>query len=151
MPVDAPECRLCADAFGEKAETPLRIEIRSGLTFGRMALVSEADGRAAIKPENGGMRQEEGLVDLGGMVFTGEVIITGEPHKPVRVDLPSEVRLRAPGGAEARLTEFTTDLPPVPRLGADGVLKFQFGATMTTTRGRGGDFRGRIPISVSYF
>ena len=149
--VEAPDCQLCNDPFGERAAVPLRIEVRSGLTFGRMALLSDADGRAEITPQNGGTKQEEGLMDLGGMAFQGEVIITGEPHRPIRVDMPADVRLRAPGGAEARLTDFTTDLPPVPRLDDNGVLKFGFGATLTTKDARGGDFRGRIPISVSYF
>ena len=36
-------------------------------------------------------------------------------------------------------------------LDANGVLEFAFGARMTSQGARGGDFRGRIRISVDYF
>jgi len=48
------------------------------------------------------------------------------------------------------LTDFTSNLPPHPRLDANGELEFTFGARLVVKSGRGGNYRGRIPISVDY-
>ena len=58
--------------------------------------------------------------------------------------------MTTPDGAVAELTDFTTNLPADPQLDANGELEFTFGARMTVTSGRGGNYRGRIPISVDY-
>jgi hypothetical protein len=36
-------------------------------------------------------------------------------------------------------------------LDEQGQLQFNFGATITSKNGQGGDFRGRIPIRVEYY
>jgi hypothetical protein len=151
-----PACDSCASErpageIFERRERPLSIEVESGLRFGRMALRGPVDGAARIDPGTGQSSIEANMIDLGGATFQGRARVTGEPLRPVRIELPASVLLRSSDGAEALLSEFVTDLPPVAMLDANGVLEFAFGARLTSQGGRGGDFRGRIRIHVDYF
>ena len=140
--------------FAEPApgtERPLSITIESGLQVGRLGLTGHADGNAAIDPQTGAKQIGQNMIDLGGLAFQGKATITGQPLKPVRIDLPHTVLLHSPSGAEAELSDFRTDLPGVAMLDANGVLQFNFGATISSKDGQGGDFRGRIPIRVEYY
>lgn len=132
-------------------ERPLSITIESGLQVGRLGLTGRDDGSAAIDPQTGAKQIERNMVDLGGLTFQGKVTVTGQPLKPVRIDLPRSVVLRSPGGGEAELSDFRTDLPGVAMLDANGQLQFNFGATISSRNGEGGDFRGRVPIRVEYY
>lgn len=146
---DEPACDLCLD----RAETlrPLRIEIESGIQFSRLALLGKVDGEATIDPRTGEKAVGPNMVDLGGMSFHGQARVTGEPHRPVRIELPPKITLRSPDGAEATLTDFVTDLPGVAMLDENGALSFSFGARLSSQGARGGNFRGRVPIRVDYF
>jgi hypothetical protein len=144
----------CADAFAAPAangERPLSITIESGLQVGRLGLKGREDGNAAIDPQTGAKQVGPNMIDLGGLTFQGKATITGQPLRPVRIELPQSVLLHSPSGAEAELSEFRTDLPPVAMLNAEGVLQFGFGATITSKDAQGGNFRGRIPIRVEYY
>lgn len=143
-------CKLCEEARDVQERTPIAIDIESGLNFSRMALLSRGDGEAEIDPLNGRKRTDNNLVDLDGVAFSGRARVVGEPFQPIRVDLPRSVMLVSPGGAEAELTDFVTDLPEMPVLGADGTLEFTFGGKLRTRSGGSGNFRGRIPIRVDY-
>lgn len=149
-------CATCASEpaapeIFERDARPLSIEIESGLQFGRMALRGREDGGALIDPQTGESRLDSNMIDLGGATYQGRARVTGEPLRPVRIELPASVVLRSTDGAEAHLSEFVTDLPPVTMLDANGVLVFSFGARVTSQGARGGDFRGRIRIRVDYF
>jgi hypothetical protein len=133
------------------AERPLSIAVESGLQVGRLGLTGRQDGVAAIDPQTGAKRIGANMIDLGGMSFQGKATITGQPLKPVRIELPRAVLLRSPSGAEAELSNFRTDLPPVAMLDSHGQLQFNFGATIASKDGQGGNFRGRIPIRVEYY
>jgi hypothetical protein len=151
-----PACDPCASdqaapAVFERENRPLSIEIESGLQFGRMALRGREDGGAHIDPQTGESRVDSNMVDLGGTTYQGRVRVSGEPLRPVRIELPATVVLRSSAGAEARLSEFVTDLPPVAMLDENGLLEFSFGARLDSQGARGGDFRGRIRIRVDYF
>ena len=135
----------------ERQARPLSIQIESGIQFGRMALSGTGGGAAQIDPQTGQASVDKGMIDLGGATYQGRARVTGEPLRPVRIELPATVLLRSSDGAEARLSEFVTDLPPVAMLDANGVLEFAFGARLTSNGARGGDFRGRIRITVDYF
>jgi hypothetical protein len=155
-PADDPACETCeaADtgpAIFERETRPLRIEIESGIRFGRMALRGRQDGGAAIDPQTGQSRVDPNVIDLGGATFQGRARVTGEPLRPVRIELPATVVLRSSDGAEARLSDFVTDLPAVAMLDANGELAFAFGARVSSQGARGGDFRGRIRIRVDYY
>lgn len=144
---------LCAECLSRSARTerPLHIEIESGLQFSRLALRGRGDGAAQIDPQTGEKRVDANMIDLGGMSYQGRARVTGEPLRPIRIELPTRVTLRSPEGAEAQLTGFVTDLPPVAMLDENGALTFNFGARISSHDGRGGDFRGRIAIRVDYF
>ena len=158
-PTSASAVDGCADPFAlasptatlPNGERPLTIAIESDLQVGRLGLTGKQDGSAAIDPQTGAKQLVANMVDLGGTTFQGKVTVTGQPLKPVRIELPQTVLLRSPAGGEAQLTNFRTDLPPVAMLDAHGSLEFNFGATISTKDGQGGDFRGRIPIRVDYY
>ena len=76
--------------------------------------------------------------------------MTGIPLRQVRIDLPGRVPMTTPDGASAELVDFTTNLPHRPTLDANGELEFTFGARLVVKDGRGGNYRGRIPITVDY-
>lgn len=144
-------CTDCFRALTRGGVRSLTISIESGITFSRLGLRGKEDGAAAIDPQTGAKKVGANMIDLGGASFRGKARITGEPLKPVRIELPRTVRLRSPSGAEAELSEFTTDLPPVAMLDAEGLLEFNFGATISSKDAQGGNFRGRIPIRVEYY
>lgn len=148
-PVDSPaEPRSILDP-GEGR--PLTIAIESGIQFSMLGLRGKYDGDAAIDPQTGQKRVGPQMIDLGGMAFQGKAKVTGDPLRPVRIDMPPSVTLRSPSGDVAELTDFRTDLNGVALLDANGELVFNFGATLTSKEAAGGNFRGRIPIRVEYF
>ena len=50
----------------------------------------------------------------------------------------------------ARIARLVTDLPPMPRLGADGTLRFAFGGRLDVSGDLDGDYHGRVAIPVDY-
>jgi hypothetical protein len=132
-------------------ERPLSITIESGLQIGRLGLTGREDGNAAIDPQTGSKTIGANMIDLGGLAYQGKATVTGQPLKPVRIELPGTVVLRSPAGGQAELSDFRTDLPPVAMLDANGQLQFNFGATISSKGAQGGDFRGRIAIRVEYY
>lgn len=144
------QCLLCApvDAVAEKAPVPLSIEIDAALDFPR-ATVGRGGGRLALGP-TGSVRASGDMTALGGLAMHGSVLVRGEPGRLVRVTLPERVILRTSEGVEAELGRLESDLPPAPRLGADGMLRFQFGGELAVAGDGAGDYRGRIPITVDY-
>ena len=144
-------CGACLPAITAPAEArPLRIEIESGIEIGRLALRGRDDGEAEIDPQTGTKRLVN-MIDLGGLSWQGRARVFGEPLRPVRIELPPNVVLRSADGAEAVLSDFSTDLPPVAMLDENGQLEFGFGARLSSQGARGGNFRGRIRIEVDYY
>lgn len=149
------ECLLCAPQAGTaagvgsaRAEVPLRIEISAGLEFSRAA-AGTGGGDIEIDPD--GTRRVRGdLVDLGGFTMAGEVLITGEPGRAVRVDLPREIELTAGNGERVRVVDIATTLTAAPQLDAAGRLRFRFGGRLLVRGATDGNFRGRIPITADY-
>ena len=150
-PASAQEaCRLCYSSGGESGEHPLTIEIHADLSFSRLALSGSGGGSAEIDPATGAKRTTGAVIDLGGMAVQGRGRITGEPGRAIRVDLPGQVTMSTPEGDNAELVDFRTDLPDFPRLDASGALEFTFGARLEMRGRQGGNYRGRIPITVDY-
>ena len=144
-------CRLCyGDASAKPGERPLTIEIWTDLNFSKLALTGRTGGTAELSATGGEKHTTGQLVDLGGISVTGHGKITGVPLRAVRLDLPDTVEMTTADGGEAKLAQFTTDLPPHPVLNANGELEFSFGARLILSGGRGGNYRGRIPITVDY-
>lgn len=146
----AEPCLVCVSGSPTASATPLTIEIVSDLEFSRMALSGRVQGKARIDPQTGSQRIEGGLVGLGGTTFKGRARISGEPLRSVRIDLPATITMTAPGGGKAELSDLTTDVSAFPVLDSAGRLEFGFGGRLTVTGAGGGNFRGRIPISVDY-
>lgn len=144
-------CVACLSNVRPGGERPLQIEVESGIQFSRLALRGRFDGGAEIDPHTGEKRVDAGMIDLGGLSYQGRARVTGEPLRPVRIELPGRVQLRSPDGAEAELSGFVTDLPPVAMLDENGLLEFSFGARLSSQGARGGNFRGRINIRVDYY
>ncbi len=148
------DCRLCAPISKpdgpSAAETPLRIEVETALDFSRVALASDDGGEVAVDPRSGGRKVGGGLVDLGGIALRGAVRLTGEPGRPVRIDLPSRIEMRSSTGAIAHIYDLETDLSSDPALGPDGKLSFAFGGKLSLKGAVSGSFRGSIPITAEY-
>lgn len=144
-------CKLCPEAREEaKERTPIAVSVESGLSFSRLALSRRGEGEVEIDPVTGRKIVHSNILDLGGVSFSGRARIMGEPLQPVRVDMPGSITLHAPGGGEAELSDFVTDLPKTPVLDANGSLEFSFGGRLRTRDSGTGNFRGRIPIRVEY-
>lgn len=144
------DCRLCYSESGKPGERPLTLEIFADLNFAKLALAGREGGSAELDAASGSKRTGGAVVNLGGMAVTGRGRVTGAPLKEVRIDLPRSVPMSAPDGGTAELTGFTTDLPGRPTLDANGELTFSFGARLVIRGARGGNYRGRIPITVDY-
>lgn len=144
------DCRLCYSDSGKPGERPLTLEIFADLNFAKLALTGREGGSAEVDAASGSKRTGGAVMNLGGMAVTGRGRVTGEPLKEVRIDLPQSVPMTAPDGGTAELTDFSTDLPSRPTLDANGELTFSFGAKLVLRSGRGGNYRGRIPITVDY-
>ncbi|MDB5715123.1 MAG: hypothetical protein JWO15_2520 [Sphingomonadales bacterium] len=147
------QCRLCAPSTAVEGAPPTRaltIDIETSLDFSRAAQKGTASGNIAVDEKSGARLVSGGLVDLGGMALKGNVRLTGEPFRHVRVSLPSTIRLDAPDGGGADVVDLRTDLSPDPALDANGSLNFSFGGRLVVTGRASGDLRGRIPIVADY-
>ncbi len=144
------DCRLCYSDSARPGERPLALEIFADLNFAKLAMTGREGGSAEVDAASGSKRTGGGLVSLGGMAITGRGRVTGEPLREVRIDLPQSVPMSAPDGGAAQLVDFTSDLPNRPVLDANGELSFSFGARLVIRGTGGGNYRGRIPITVDY-
>ena len=144
-------CRLCyGDPLAVPGERALGIEIWTDLNFSKLALTGRNGGSAELAATGGGKQISGELVDLGGVPVTGHGKISGVPLRAVQIELPDRVDMVTPDGGHADLAGFTTDLPQHPILNANGELEFSFGARLAVHGGLGGNYRGRILISVDY-
>lgn len=151
---DPASCRLCGENgsltgdTGERAK-PVALEVRTSLDFDRVILTGPAGGRARLSPDGG--RQTDGAItSLTGRAMTGEVLIRGEPGRQVRVDLPQRIDLYGFGGGALAITRVTSDLPVLPRLDGEGLLRFRFGGELFISGDAEGEYRGDVPITVDY-
>jgi hypothetical protein len=131
-------------------EQPVRIEIITELNFSRAAVVGSGIGEIAVAAEEGNKASANGMVDLGGYAMAGQVRVYGEPGRAVRIDLPRTVKMHSGNGGRIEISDLRSNLPPAPRLDAQGALSFAFGGRLTVTGNASGAFRGRIPITVEY-
>lgn len=130
------------------AQQPLRIIVTADLDFSRLAV---GQGGGTVTLESGGRASVAGdIAPVGGHGFTGRVGITGSPNRTVRIALPVEIELTSATGGVARVRGIAADVPPVARLGPDGRLEFAFGGRLELRGAASGDYRGRIPVTVSY-
>lgn len=146
------QCRLCgtpATAFGSEATSRANLEVETSLNFDRVVLVSEAGGTATLRPD-GSRAVTGGLIELSGRAMVGTAIVSGEPGRLIRVDLPKRIDLHSLSGDSVSIEEVLSDLPEVARLDPNGKLTFRFGGQLKVSGQADGDYRGELPIYVDY-
>ncbi len=148
-------CLLCAGgaptALTEtERSVPLSIEITTKLDFSRAALPASGGGQIDLDPQSGNKRVGGGMVDLGGAALAGTAIVTGEPGRAVRIDMPTSARMTSAAGGVVEIIGLRTSLMGAPRLDATGRLEFSFGGTLIVRGNVSGTFRTRIPITAQY-
>lgn len=152
-PAGAMQCRLCGTSSGladsQEAGTPVRIEVQTSLNFDRLILVDQGGGSVRLAPD-GSRAAKGGVASAGSRTMVGSVILTGEPHRMIRVDLPSQIELWGYSGGYIRIGRIETDLPSAPRLDGNGRLAFRFGGEVQVDGDAEGDYRGDVPITVEY-
>jgi hypothetical protein len=136
--------------LGEGAEAPLNVEIRTQLDFSRAATGGTGGGQISIDPNNGSRRVDGNVVDLGGSALAGSAVVTGQPGRAVRIDMPMSIRMTGSSGGAIEITNLRTNLPPGPKLDHFGRLEFSFGGDLRISGSVAGTFRGRIPITAEY-
>jgi hypothetical protein len=149
--VTAP-CSLCAPAPTATGETPaaaVKLDVEVNLDFDRLVLTGSGDGSAELRPD--GARNVSGsIASISARAMVGEVVIRGEPNRYVRIDLPRRIELQGYSGGVIRLESLRSDLPQMPRLDANGRLKFRLGGVLHLTGDVSGEFRGDVTIDVDY-
>ena len=149
----AAPCRLCSPADGaadaQPAE-PVQLAVEARLDFDRLILAGSGDGSAELGPD--GSRIVRGSVtSISARAMAGEVSIRGEPGREVRIELPGNIELIGFNGGSIRLESIRSDLPPSPRLDANGRLSFRFGGVVRLSGDTDGEFRGDVRVNVEYF
>jgi hypothetical protein len=134
----------------DRTEAPLQVEIRTQLDFSRAATGGTGGGQISIDPNNGSRALDGDLVDLGGSALAGSAVVTGEPGRTIRIDMPLSIRMTGSSGGAIEITNLRTNLPPAPKLDAFGKLEFSFGGDLQISGSVAGTFRGRIPITAEY-
>ena len=153
----AAQCLLCSDnapaadaiTTETERELPLNVDIIADLDFSRL-VAGQGGGSVTLDPQGGPSVARGNVAPIGGYGFSGRVIVTGTPGRSVRIDIPSDAVLTSSTGRSARVSGIVTGLPPVVRLGPDGRLEFGFGGRLELDGEADGDYRGRIPVTVSY-
>lgn len=139
-----------ASFAGQSDAIALNVEIKTQLDFSRAATGRSGMGRISIDPKNGTRQLSGDVVDLGGSALAGSALVTGEPGRAVRIEIPRNIRMTGTHGGSVEITNLRTSLPPAPKLDAFGRLEFAFGGDLEVRGSVAGTFRGRIPISAEY-
>lgn len=146
-------CLLCSVTPGEVTNAPpvvpLRLQVETRLDFDKVVFQGPGSALVALSPD-GVARLSGAASAAGARAMPGSVIVRGEPGRAVRVDLPRQVILFGEGSGSLRIELLTTDLPPLPRIGADGTLIFRFGGDLQLSGDSDGAFHGMIDIVVDY-
>lgn len=142
-----------ADPFARESDgkaRPLHIEIRSSLDFSRATATGNNGGSIVIDPDSGARTVSGDVLDLGGSPFAGSAVVTGEPGRAIRIEMPRSIKLTSATGGAVEIVSLRTNLPPAPRLDIYGRLEFAFGGNLVLKGNVSGQFRGRIPITAEY-
>jgi Domain of unknown function (DUF4402) len=131
-------------------DIPLQVEIRTQLDFSRATTGSKGGGKISIDPVSGTRQLAGDVVDLGGSALAGTAIVTGEPGRMVRIDMPLSIRMTGTHGGAIEITNLRTNLQPGAKLDGFGKLEFAFGGDLRVDGSSTGTFRGRIPITAEY-
>ena len=146
-------CRLCDSTGSDSAASalaPVTLDVQTSLDFDRLILAGGGEGSAELGPD--GSRNVTGsIVAISARAMVGAVVIRGEPGRLVRIALPHRIELTGLSGGAIIVDTIRSDLPGMPRLGADGTLSFRFGGILHLSGELDGEFRGDVPIEVEYY
>jgi hypothetical protein len=150
----AAQCRLCEERSVHvdqkpEDERPIRLQVETMLDFDSIVLVGHGAGSATLGA-NGARLAEGNVAILSSRAMVGQVVIRGQADRLVSVRLPERIELHSPDGHRLILDSIDHDLPRVPRLDANGVLRFQFGGRLLIEGDAEGDYRGEVPITADY-
>lgn len=152
VPAAALPCRLCAPpSSAEQPATaaPVTIEVQTSLDFDRLVLTGPSGGTVRLSPD--GARSAKGAVSgPAGRAMVGSVVVRGEPHQAVRIDLPRTIELWGYAGGRIVIERIEADLPSAPRLDASGRLSFRFGGEVVIEGNAQGEYRGDVPVTAEY-
>lgn len=146
-------CQLCAPGVAQADDapkTPLTLQIDTSLQFDRLIMATQGYGSAEVQPD-GSARTSGSIASMGARTMVGEVTVTGEPNRFVRVSIPSTIILMGFSGGVVRVESIKSDLGAMPRLDGSGRLIFRFGGVVRVDGELDGEFRGDMPIDVDYF
>ena len=143
-------CSGGASVAQEADEIPLQVEIRTQLDFSKAASGGSGSGRISIDPNSGSRQMAGDIVDLGGSALAGSAVVTGDPGRSIRIELPMSIRMSGSGGGAIEVSNLRTNLPPNAKLDGFGRLEFSFGGDLEIKGSVAGTFRGRIPITAEY-
>lgn len=143
-------CATSASFAQDADEISLQVEIRTQLDFSKAATAGSSGGRISIDPNNGSRQMAGDIVDLGGSALAGSAVVTGEPGRSIRIDLPMSIRMAGSNGGAIEVRNLRTNLPPNAKLDSFGRLEFSFGGDLEIKGSVAGTFRGRIPITAEY-
>lgn len=129
---------------------PIRLEVQARLDFDQVLLLDSISiGTARIAPD-GSSSTSGSIGALSGRAMVGSVIVRGEPGRLVRITFPDAIQMYGLTGKSIRVRALMSDLPAVPRLDSQGMLRFRFGGELNVSGDVEGEYRGDIPITVDY-
>ncbi|MEQ1510547.1 MAG: DUF4402 domain-containing protein [Sphingopyxis sp.] len=130
-------------------ERPLRVEITADLDFSRL-VAGPGGGHVTIDPATGRPVSAGEIHLVSGSGFSGRIHIEGMPGRMVRIDVPQSVSMTSASGGRATVSDISTGLSPLLRIGPDGRLDVALGGRLELSGSVDGEFRGRIPITINY-
>ncbi|MBB3764812.1 DUF4402 domain-containing protein [Sphingomicrobium lutaoense] len=153
MPAAA-QCRLCEERSvhvdqRKAGEERIGLQVETILDFDSIVLTGEGFGSATLGA-NGTRMAEGNVAILSSRAMVGQVVIRGEADRLVTVRLPERIELFSTDGDRLILDSIDHDLPRIPRLDAEGMLRFQFGGRLLVEGDAEGDYRGEVPIIAEY-
>ncbi len=148
------QCRLCdkpttTENPASAGAKDVALEVETSIDFGRLVVAAPREGSATLRPD-GSTTASGSVAGLGVRAMVGSAVISGQPGKPVRVQLPARIVLTSIRGAEIVFEDVSSDLPSLPRLDSAGRLAFRFGGRLRVNGDAEGQYHGELPILVEY-
>ncbi len=146
---------IALPVFDVFAQTPLVLEKRRGIKFGKVAADLSAPGTVVLSPTSDSITVSGPLINFGGTVRRGRIKITGEPRAEVIVTLPSSITIRrGTSGNVMTVDSFTMDRTNPVKLNRNGIRTINIGATLRVgANQRRGNYNddNLFTVDVEYF
>ena len=148
------QCRLCGKPTTAlqqaNSDAPIQLSLQATLDFDRLVQLGAGNGTVTLTA-NGDRSVSGTITAVSGRAMVGAISVHGEPNRPVRVELPSQIELYSVGGSgRIEIDDLATDLVSMPKLDAAGNLSFRFGGRLKISGDADGGYRGDVPVTVEY-